>query len=716
MAKKRDVWTFNFAKLDSVRAAIEEVIIPKIQAVRDDRTVMESDWLRFHNMWNVTHDSAHTYQGRAKLYIPEVRKNVESQARQMTEAMFPNEDFLSVSPGPGGSRHGAQIQKSIRIWQMEQAKLRQKMLVFNRQQALLGTSAAYVCWNKKVEYAFRRARDPKTGKINVNRELVELMNGPDFMVRDLFKWYALNPKKADIMEDGCVDFQVLNRFDLVARDRMGLLHDIAKIVEGNSDAYQKDELEKDIERMEAMGLTIENGRGYAGAASFRKEDKSSMGTYLCATVYVRVVCPEACLEGEDPDRGIPFKIEIYNGEHVGFAGRNPFFHQRPPYVVGKYILPNADEFYGQGIPWAIQYQQYEINSKAEQVMDATTFAVQPIAFIDPAMASEANEFELEPGAKWFAPPNAIKLGSFPDVSQSGYNAIQTLRSQMQSYSDLAPALPPQLQGKSRTATQADIIDRAVTIDNKTFQLQNEQEVLQPLMEMWESLTDQNIEEDQVIMILGRRSADWKRSLISKNQTLGSYRYFWKTASNQNNKLIQGRQMIDLMKVMMSMPPEIQQKLNADYAELIKVLWTEQFQLPDAQAIFQESDEMMAQDPEVVFKMLNLGMEVEVLPGDDDKAHMDYLAAKLPELKEGWLKQEVVRLILLHRVQLEKKQLIQQQRMEAMRQELIAQQQQAQAGAQGQAQPAQGGKARGSGNRTQLSPNASVGAMGTGVRA
>lgn len=709
MAKKVDVWTNNFAADERVRDAVRKTIIPKMKEVRNNRQSMENDWIRYYNMWNVVHDSSHTYSGRAKLYIPEVRKNVESQARQLTEAMFPNDDFLSVSPGSSGTRKGAEIQRSIRLWQIDQAQLRVKMHVFNRQECLYGTSPAYVCWSKKVEHAFRRARDPKTGKIKLTRELIELYNGPDFIVRDLFKWYALNPKKQDILEDGTVDFVTENHFDLVAQAKQGYLYGLDKIEQGNSSAYRLEELERDIERAETLGLQIENQSGYAGVASLEDKDADEKhGTHLVATVYTRLVLPQACLEEEDPELGIPVKIKIYDGEHVGFVGRNPFFHQRPPYVVGKYILPNADEFYGQGIPQAIQYMQYEANSKAEQAMDSATLALNPIAFIDPALASQANDFEIEPGATWFINPAGVKLAAMPDVSATGYNAIEILRRQMADYSDRSPALPTQLQGKSRSATQSEIVDRAQSVDNKTFQLQNEILVLNPLMEMWEYLTDQNIEEDQVIMLLGRRATDWKRVLLTKNMTLGRYQYFWKASSSLQNRQIMARQMIDMMKVAGSLPPQEQMKLNMQYSELVKILWTEMFQLPDADKVLGQPEEMMAQSPEVIHKMLKLGMEVEILPNDDDKSIISFLSEKINNEKDEWVKKEMMRQILLHQVQIQKKQLLQKMQVEQMR-EQIAAEQQAQGGGESSG-------TQGSGNRTQLSPNANAGNMASGMRA
>lgn len=713
--KKINVWDHNFASDPGVREAVKTSIINKIEMVRNDRQELEEEWMRFYNMWNVQHDDAHKYQGYAKLYIPEVRKNIEAQARQLTDMAFPEEDFLFCSPGKTGTQKGAEIQLAIRKWQIQQAGLKNKMFVFNRQQCMLGTSPAFVCWDKKVEHAFASMRDPKTGKLKPSRKLVEIYNGPDFRVRDLFKWYSLNAKKFDFTEDGTLEYEVLNQEDLRLLSKAGHLWNIDDLLNGGQDnAYNMSELEKDIRRAEDMGLQI-TSQGYAGEATLVPENQGTAreGTFLCATVYAKIVCPEACLEDEDPELPIPMKIQIYNNQHIGSVRRNPFWHQKPPYVVGRYIYPNADEFYGQGIPKATQYQQYELNSKAEQAMDSATLALNPIAFIDPALAAQNAQFEVEPGAQWLVNPNGVKLASLPDVSATGYAAMAQMRAQIQDFSDRQPSLPSQLSGKSRTATQAEMVGNIMSVDFKQFQRQNEGDVLQKVMEQWESLTDQNADENQIIMILGRDAMNWKRSVVSKDMYLGDYRYFWHVGADGGSKAIKARQMIDAMKVAGSLPPEAQAKLGFDFAEAYRILWKDIMQLPHSEKVIPDPFALPRQDAEIVLKMIKMGFEAECLPGDDDIQFIRIFGQALGVEKDQETKAELARQIILHQQQLEKKkQLIQQQLLQKQQMaEMMAAQAQ-----QGSSKRKPGSGTQGSGNRTQLSPNASVGDMGSGTRA
>ena len=707
MAQKEEksVWVKNFAGNKDLADRVLQLFGTKMKSIQDQRYEYEQELIRYYNMWNVAHDDNHTYSGNSKLYIPEVRKNVEAQARTLTDTAFPNDEFFDCVPGQGGTYAGAQIQNAIRKWQMEQANITTKYFVYNRQKCLYGTSPVRISWKKQTEYAFANARDKKTGKLKMTKKLIELYNGPDFQVRDLMKWYPLNNKKIDFREDGCFENQMVDKEFIELLNKKGMVFKKDEIfLENSEDTIE--ELNRDIQRAETLGLSIERDVGYGGTANLRKDTEDKMGKALMQVIFAKVVGPkEMYLDDEDTELPIPMEIHIYNNRHVGFIGRNSYWHQLPPYVVGRYLYPNADEFYGQGIPKATQYQQYELNSKAEQCMDSVTMALNPIAIIDPAFAAQNADFEIEPAAIWFANPQGVKLASLPDVSATGYQAIGQLRSQIQDYSDRAPALPAQFQGKSRTATQSEIIDRSMSVDSRQFQRQDEKEVLEPMLEMWESLTDQYADESQMIMILGRDAGAWGRQAVTKEMYLGNYKYFWKVTTDLSNRQIKSRQMIDMMKVAGSLPPEAQAKLNFNFAEAYRILWKDINNLPGAEKVIPDPFSTPKQDPRLVLEMLRLGMETEVLPGDDNVAFIKYMTLAASEEKDKDVKKEIMRQIYLHMESYKVKQATLQQEMQR-RQEMMMAQQEAQGGSGTQ----------GSGNRTQLSPNAGTGDMASGTRA
>lgn len=706
MAKEQKTkFDINFAEDQALAERVASHFSSRIRTVRNNRMPLEEALWRFFNMWNVTKDGYHNYSGRANLYIPEVRKNVEAQARQLTKSAFPSEENFDVSPGLTGTRRGAESWRSVQKWSMDGCDLPLKYFVAMRQLTLLGTSPIYLPWRKETRREFRSRRDGK--KILPTKQEVELFNGPDFVVRDLFRWYTFNPKKSDL-SDGCFEIMACSLFELMALQKQGLLANFDEIVNGATNAYLEEEFARDIMRAESQGIQLQYNMAYAGQAQIRspedmKDRPEGDRAFMKTTIFADMIFPEGCEDDEDPEVPIPMKIDMYGNNICGLIQRNPFYHQRPPYVVGKYIQPNADEFYGQGIPWATQYMQYEMNSKAEQGMDSATLALNPIAIIDPGLAGASNEFNIEPGAVWWANPQGVKLASMPDTTPVSRAAISDIKQMMSDYSDRSPALPPELLGKSRTATQSNIVSSALNVDNWLFQLQNEKTILTPMLQQWEAITDQNMTDDMIVMILGRRAGDFKRTLLSRSDLLGRYAYQWKGASSNDNKQVLGRQMLDALKVITGMPPQMVQGLNFNGAEFIKILWSDIWSLPDADKILGQPEQLVTQDAEAENKMVKMGLEIEVGPMDDDQAHVEIHDKALGETKDQTQKMLLMQHILIHKKQQEQKKAQQMQQQQAQQQ----QQQMMMAMAQ------QGGKK--GGNRTQMSPNLNAGDIASGGR-
>lgn len=710
MAKlKVDVWTHNFAQDKELADKTAGYFVPRIKVVRTNRYPLEEAWWRFFNMWNVTKDGYHNYMGRAQLYIPEVRKNIEAQARQLTKSAFPSGDCFDVSPGLTGTRKGAQAWKSWHTWAMENCQLQMKYFIAMRQMCMLGTAPIYLPW-KTIERSEFRTHRVGAG-LKAQRHKVEIFNGPDFVLRDLFKWYKFNPKKPDL-SDGCFEINVVSPFELADLHRRGLCENYDDIKVGPSNAYLMEELSRDVLRAEALGINIQYNMAYAGEATIRKDaDERNIAdtTFERARIFTDMVFPEACEEDEDPEVPIPMMVDLYGNTTCGLIQRNPFFHQTPPYVQGFYIPPNADEGYGQGIPWAIQYMQYELNAKAEQGLDSATIAANPLAIIDPGLAGASNEFAVEPGAIWWANPTGVKFGEFTDTTEVTNRAILQLKSMMEDYSDRSPALPPQLLGKSRTATQSEMVFDSLGVDNWLFQMNNEINILTPMLQQWESLCDQHTKDKQFIMILGREAGDMKRTLLAKSDLIGRYAYEWKGASVAANKQVTSRQMLDFLKVVGSLPPGALQGMNINYNQFLQILWTDLWSLKNGDSVLGVPELAPTQDADAENEMLSMGLEIEVGVPDDDAAHIADHDRYLPKLKSEAFKTLMMTHILEHKKQMEqKKQMaLQQQQAQAFQQKLMLLQ--AQGGRHGGGRS----KSQASGNRTQLSPNASTGDMASG---
>ena len=215
-------------------------------------------------------------------------------------------------------------------------------------------------------------------------------------------------------------------------------------------------------------------------------------------------------------------------------------------------------------------------------------------------------------------------------------------------------------------------------------------------------------DDMLVMILGRRAGDFKRTLLSRTDLLGRYAYRWKGASANANKQVLGRQMLDALKVLTTMPPPMISQLNFNGSEFFKILWSDIWNLPDADKILGQAEEMVTQDAEAENKMVKMGLEIEVYPMDDDKAHIPIHDGEIGTTKDPTQKMILMQHVLIHKKNDEQKQMQkqQQQQMQQQQQQLQQLQMQALAVKATPKQPA--GRSQGSGNRTQMSPNANAG--------
>lgn len=698
---KRNVWEVNWASNKKIMERIRVDLPALVKRTMDDRVALEEDWLEYFRMWNVQKDTNNYYKGNARLYIPEVRKNIEAKARELTESAFPNDQYLTCIPGKGGTNEGADLQLQFRKWQIMQSGLQWKMHIFNRQKAMLGTSAAYVPWRSEKRWEWASSKSAKGVKPKFQQ--VDVYNGPDFEVVNMFMWYALNPLHWQFQNFGCFENKLVDRFELEKRNKAGEVFEFQEIDKALGEAMGKTELARFIQMIEASNLIIEKG-GYSGEARLPTKDEVRNKHILHTEVYCFMELPEACVEDEDPSQPIPVVVDIYNSSHIGNIKRNKFFHQQAPYVASWYIPPNAGEFYGSGQPKATRYMQHEVNSKAEQGMDSATLALNPIAIIDPAKVGNMDEFLLEPGAKWFADPSGVKLAQIPDVTPVAYQAISQLRAQIQDFSDRTPALPSQFGGKARTAFQADIVNQAQSIDSSSFLKFDELLVFQPLMIQWQYLTDQNVEDKQILYFFGDQYNKAKQILVRKNKMLGKYMYQWVAAQTIMNRQIISSQIINFLKVIATAPPAMIQQSGINLGEICRFLWRDGFNLPNYQKVFgSEYDE--STDPEVEHAMLREGMEIQVSPGDDDAFHIkvhdqDMKAKDLDDAEKEQLAQHIAQ----HQKQMQQKQMVQQLK-----------QQQAQAMAQQQQQTGYKARNPGSGNRTQVNQNANVSNASSGIR-
>jgi hypothetical protein len=330
---------------------------------------------------------------------------------------------------------------------------------------------------------------------------------------------------------------------------------------------------------------------------------------------------------------IPYVCEVVNNNHVIRIQQNPFWHQQPNFVFFRFILPPGPEFYGRGLPEASIPIQAMLDDTLNQTMDSSTLSLNAITIVNPAFAPNAESFEVEPNAIWWADPAGVKQFTFPDLSDSGFRNVGALRSMISEMSDNQPQLPDPIAGKARSTGQAQLAINEWQTDLYSFVNQNIKDALEPFAYQVHSLLQQNVPDDAIIRIGGKYSGAWVNRVLTPSDLAGRYYFKWMGAISVENQAVKTQQMLQFLKIYPMLPPDAQIKIK--WSNLLIKLLRDGFQIKDVQNII-ETPEMNASVPPMIEnKMLDQGSPVKVEDSDDDDLHNRVHTKGFNEAKDAY---------------------------------------------------------------------------------
>jgi hypothetical protein len=366
---------------------------------------------------------------------------------------------------------------------------------------------------------------------------------------------------------------------------------------------------------------------------------------------------ECWLELELDDGCYPAVVEIVNERLVTRIQRNPFWHQLPPFDFMRYIKGLPGQFYGQGLPEPVLPMQHQVNDHANQGMDSATLALNNITIINPAYAPNSDSFEIEPGAKWYADPNAVKQMNFPDLSDTAIKNVSYVRGMITEMSDNSPQMPDPLAGKARSTGQAQMAINEWQTDLYSFIDDIATESLNPFAKKVHMLLQQNLKDDDVIRITGKYAGTWINRVVVPEMIFGNFAFNWTGRLQIESKTIQTQQMMNFAKIYQTIPPEERQGMRFNWENFILKLMRDGFHIKDTSNLIETSRLKSSTPPDIEHRILDLGGTIKVMPGDDDAVHMAYHEAeakKLDPVKDRFKLAILARHQLQHKTQREEK--------------------------------------------------------------
>lgn len=602
---------YNYALDKAFGTELSANLMEIFTSVKSQRQHREENvWQPSYRAWSVdTTGSDRNYEGIADLKIPQLRKEVETMSRRIYKGLFPD-DYLKGEAASGFADPelitvNTQV---LRHYYDNVIQIKKAAYPWVKQKIILGTSPMRQFWEKKTNEMFYRKRTPWEDKQGVIRfkavptkEDVTLYNAPKLRAEDMFSTWvyphnALSPEDIEI-----VFYRAkVKKSDLQFKAKNNMCAHFDEIEDAGSGVTHVDE--------EAQQRLAQ----FADSGEFRSLQGNDYFDVL--EIWCLLLLPGS-------DKPVSCVVEIVNEGLCTRIQRNPYWHQQTPFDFGRFIIPPPGEFYGRGLPEAVISLSHQLDDTMNQTMDATTLSLNNITIINPAYAPNAESFEIEPGAQWWADPAAVKQFTFPDLTESGYRAAGTLRNWISEMSDNQPQLPDPIAGKARSTGQAQMAVSEWQTDLFCFIDFLSVDALGSMAFKTHSLLQQFLTDDDVVRVTGKYAGTWINRVVSPEDLCGRYKFKWVGALQIETQSIKTQQMMNFMNVYKNLPPEAQGQVKILWENFVIKLLRDGFLIKDVENIVETASVNNSTEPILEEKILRLDGDIQVVKADDDDLHI-----------------------------------------------------------------------------------------------
>lgn len=516
----------NYAHDANVHAWVQAELaglIPHIQALRQS---LEEEWREIRRASMLQHDANQKYVGRSNVYIPQWAKALDTLVTQTINGVFPSDETISVKSTLGGEEGDAQAVADYILYEFaKQAKVRVNLQGAIRNFWEYGTGVIKDWYAKElVKLSRREFRRRGRGDAFADSipDLVSTFDAEGYRIssRNLFNVYVW-PFSAESPEDATLIFETINvpfKFiDQQVRAGRWRAEDAEQVKGGSWNPTHE------YNQMQAM---LDSTNINATSTISPTPGQELGQTRVVVEAWCDIPLPaSAYSRDEDPGYPLPCKV-VLSGTTVLEVRRNPFFHQKPPFLFLR-ARREGGAFYGKGNGFFARQLQYLVNDLGNQMNDNGTYALNPVAFMNvnliagppPAIHPGAVFSVLGDGAIRFDRPPAEQI-------QHGLALLGLWRAM----SDDVSGAPPIMQGTNagkgaRTATSSQILQRNASQPLQAVVADIEEFWMVPLMRRCWLAGQQYRSSDVFARVAGRDIR------VAPQQLVGDYDFAW-LASNQ----------------------------------------------------------------------------------------------------------------------------------------------------------------------------------------
>jgi len=623
----------NLALDPEIKARVNEELCPLIKRTRDDRQVLRDRWLRHYRIWGLRHD-IQGYKGRTNVYFPIGRRWIEQWVTRIKRDLFPDNDWFACRAlrQDFESRVPAKVALQ-KYWMRRFMRLRRHSMPWLRQLVMYGTSPVRNVWRciEHMQPAIRDVLDDDgspSGRTIESVEKVADFLGPTFEPVDLFAFYVwpvTAPGLDDatlVFEDRCVSrahVQALADTPLDKGDpkRGNVYENLPELLELYEQAISSRGSSSSGSKYDALAQRLAD-KGFTAPldANLPRALRPLDLTECSWMVDLEGIGAARYLVTLGADT-IPLRVQ-----------RRPFWHGGTQWLAGRFVEV-AEEFYGRGLPELFDYLQYFVNDLGNQSGDAFVWSTNPIAVVDIGAVQDPTSLRMTPGAKWLANPAGVQFTTPPQgAAQAGLEAVQGflgMADTLVAPTPARPMVPGQQSGgpQDSAGLAAQLADSAVDLRAVVENL--EDDVLVPLLERSDILSQQCLDRDIVLKVAGQQGVELLEHPITVADLVGEYEWEWLGTTSALNQQVRAQQMVQGIALLVQVPQDqlTAEGVTVDWQYVLRQYWSVGLGLPNADRVLKSAGPKDPQDwrYENALARVNRAEELQISPADDHMAHI-----------------------------------------------------------------------------------------------
>ena len=562
-------------------------------------------------IYNAEPDENQKYQGNSTGYLPVVRNAINARAKRALKQLFPSK-FKHVDAV------GTDQQRPVAALSMLEHYVRSTHLKSVCRSVLVAGDVTGQ-WNLYVDWVSTTRR--VSGMIRRN-PIVQSVDGEALEIEDVTE-EVTEAKDEDITEQGpdIVDF---------AAEDLVVLPPTCNSIHKADVTCLKLRMSKDaVQQYVDDGIFILGedtdvsdwikDKKWPGDRNPDKSRSSDAGIKTEGTLeYALIYWAHAYMEFEKGKKSLAYIYYAGEDEIIGLVKADQWGQKRP--ILSAPVDRVSGSFFGISKVEPVKFLQWQINDSWNMGQDSAMYSMLPIVMTDPEKNPNYAMMVFGLASVWPVDPNSTKFASFPQLWKDAVQICQAGEAKIMESMDVNDMMMGRQPAgrKNAQAVGAQMQEQSVPIMDHAERF--EEEILNPLMELFFEYDCQYRDEDLTVLSMGEIGVKASMQKIPPQQWGERYFFQWSGTDFVLN-MQRMQQQISTMNVLRGIPPQQLNGRKLDITPILEILADNVFGAELSSRILIDDRNKYSVPPEIEDEMMVNGIMVEIHEGDDDMQHL-----------------------------------------------------------------------------------------------